>query len=102
MPAAEGQKRRQVTKGGFPSRKAAEAALAEFVGQAARGEVALDARRSVGDYLQEWLAGMRLPRRYRLDELPEHPRALRPAADRASPVVLRNGCDADGRCTAIC
>ncbi len=59
VPATDGRKRRQVTKGGFPTRKAAEAALAEFLGHAARGEVAVAGRRRTGDYLDEWLAGMR-------------------------------------------
>jgi integrase len=46
-------------KGGFPTRKAAEAALAEFLGRTAPGEVAAAGRRRVGDYLGEWVAGMR-------------------------------------------
>ena len=59
VPATDGRKRRQMTKGGFSTRKAAEAALAEFLGHAARGEVAVAGRRRTGDYLDEWLAGMR-------------------------------------------
>jgi integrase len=59
VPATDGRQRRQVTKGGFATRKAAEAALAGFLGHAARGEVAVAGRRKVGDYLDEWLAGMR-------------------------------------------
>jgi integrase len=59
VPATDGRKRRQVTKGGFPTRKAAKAALAEFLGHAARGEVAVAGRHRTGDYLDEWLAGMR-------------------------------------------
>ena len=59
VPATDGRQRRQVTKGGFPTRKAAETALAEFLGHAARGEVAVAGRRRTSDYLDEWLAGMR-------------------------------------------
>lgn len=52
--------RRQVMKGGFPTRKAAEAALADYLSTAGRGEpVASDTRR-LADYLAEWLTGMRL------------------------------------------
>jgi len=47
-------------KGGFPTRKVAEAALAEYLGHVARGEVAVADRRHVDEYLEEWLTGMRL------------------------------------------
>lgn len=60
VPATEEQKRRQTMKGGFPTRKAAEAALAEYLGHVARGEVAVADRRHVDEYLEEWLTGMRL------------------------------------------
>jgi hypothetical protein len=59
IPATDGRKRRQVTQGGFPTRKAAEAALAEFLGHAECGEVVAAGRRRTGDYLDEWLVGVR-------------------------------------------
>lgn len=37
MRATAGEKRREVMKGGFSTRRDAEAALAEFIGYAARG-----------------------------------------------------------------
>jgi integrase len=46
-------------KGGFSTRRDAEAALAEFIGHAARGEVASPGRRTVAAYLDEWLIGVR-------------------------------------------
>ena len=90
VPATNGRQRRQVTKGGFPTRKAAEAALAEFLGHAARGEVAVAGRRRTGDYLDEWLAGMR-PDACGLgvDELPQSSRPLCPAAHRHRQIVRR-------------
>ena len=60
VPATEEQKRRQTMKGGFPTRKAAEAALAGYLLQAAGGEVVVADRRHVGEYLEEWLTGMRV------------------------------------------
>lgn len=59
VPATEARKRRQTMKGGFPTRKAAEAALAEYLGHAARGEVVVADRRHVDEYPEEWLTGVR-------------------------------------------
>ena len=60
VAATNGQKRRQISKGGFATRKAAETALSEFLTQATRGDVAVGGRSSLGEYLAEWLTGMRL------------------------------------------
>ena len=60
VAATNGQKRRQISKGGFATRKAAEAALSEVLTQAAHGDVAVGGRSTLGDYLAEWLTGMRL------------------------------------------
>ena len=60
-PATDGRKPRQVTKGGFPTRNAAEAALAEIHGRTAPGRGGGCWPPSTGDYLGEWLAGMRPP-----------------------------------------
>lgn len=59
VPATAGEKRRQVMKGGFSTRRDAEAALAESIGHAARGEVASPGRRTLTAYLDEWLIGIR-------------------------------------------
>jgi integrase len=45
-------------EGWFPTRRAAEAALAEFIGFAAKGEVASPGRRTLAAYLDEWLIGV--------------------------------------------
>lgn len=60
MAATTGQKRRQISKGGFATRKAAEAALSEVLTQAAHGDVVVGGRGTLGDYLAEWLTGMRV------------------------------------------
>jgi len=52
--------RRQVMKGGFPTRKAAEAALADYLSKAGRGELLTSDTRRLADYLAEWLTGIRL------------------------------------------
>jgi hypothetical protein len=43
-PAVAGERRRQITKGGFPTKKAAEAALNEVLSKAGRGELATPRR----------------------------------------------------------
>ena len=58
VPGTAGEKRRQVMRGGFHTRRAAEAALAEFIGFAAKGEVASPGRRTLAAYLDEWLIGI--------------------------------------------
>jgi integrase len=50
-------KRRQVKRGGFATRKAAEDALAELVDSAAKGTLAHDGRQTVASYLDGWLVG---------------------------------------------
>lgn len=62
--------------------------LAEFLGHAAHGEVAVPGRRTVGDYVDEWLAGMRMTldvsawTNYR-----SLPRSACPATDRPPPAT---------------
>jgi len=46
-------------KGGFSTRRDAEAALAKSIGHAARGEVASPGRRTLTAYFDEWLIGIR-------------------------------------------
>lgn len=60
VPGAVPGQRRQVTKGGFPTRRAAEAALADRLNKLGMGEVVIEDRRLMADYLGEWLTGMRL------------------------------------------
>lgn len=50
-----GAKRRQVTKGGFRTKRDAEAALRAFLCNADKGLVALPTRITLGQYLTEWL-----------------------------------------------
>jgi len=47
-------------KGGFATRKAAEAALADYLSKAGRGELVNSDTWRLADYLTEWLTGMRL------------------------------------------
>jgi integrase len=49
-------KRRQLKRGGFPTKAAAEQALAELVDQTAKGMTAHDGRQTVGQFLESWLA----------------------------------------------
>ena len=60
MPGAAPGQRKQVMKGGFPTRRAAEAALADRLTKLGTGEMVIEDRRAVADYLAEWLTGMRL------------------------------------------
>ncbi|MCU1591667.1 MAG: integrase family protein [Frankiales bacterium] len=56
VPGLNG-KRRQVKKGGYPTKTAAEQALTAVIDEANRGQVAHDDGQRVGDYLDAWLAG---------------------------------------------
>ncbi len=56
---AEPGARRQVMKGGFPTRRAAEAALAEYLARVGQGDALASDTRKLADYLSEWLTGMR-------------------------------------------
>ncbi len=56
VPGAGGQ-RRQVKRGGFDTKAAAEAALAAVVDEAAQGRISHDEGQRLGDYLDTWLAG---------------------------------------------
>nr|MBA2555029.1 Arm DNA-binding domain-containing protein [Geodermatophilaceae bacterium] len=60
LPGLKPGQRRQVMKGGFPTRKAAEAALADYLSKAGRGELPSSDTRRLADYLAEWLTGMRI------------------------------------------
>lgn len=60
VPGAEPGQRKQVMKGGFPTRRAAEAALADRLTKIGTGEMVIEDRRVVAEYLAEWLTGMRL------------------------------------------
>lgn len=51
-----GGRRRQVKRGGFATQREAQAALAELVDQAAKGEVAHDERQTLAAWLEVWLA----------------------------------------------
>jgi len=50
-PEAGAGARRQVMKGGFPTRKAAEAALADYLSKAGRGELSSSDTRRLADYV---------------------------------------------------
>jgi integrase len=52
---AEGRKR-QKWKGGFPTKRAAEDALTEFLGRLRTGDYVDAGRKTVGEFLEEWLA----------------------------------------------
>jgi hypothetical protein len=60
-PGADG-KRRQKKRRGFPTKKAAEAALAELVGRSQRGPIAEVGRQTLAAYLEGWLPGVRVSR----------------------------------------
>lgn len=55
MPPEPGRARRQLTKGGFPTKRDAEAALREVLNQADHGVVVLPSRMTVEEYLASWL-----------------------------------------------
>jgi integrase len=52
-------KRRQRTKGGFPTRKAAEAAMREVLNSVDEGSYVSRSTLKVGEYLRQWLETMR-------------------------------------------
>jgi len=54
-PQEPGQKRRQQTKGGFATRREAEAGLQEYLRRAQLGQVVAPSRLTVEDYLAQWL-----------------------------------------------
>lgn len=53
---AESGKRRQVLRQGFATKRAAETALAEIVGDATRGTAVSTSTMKLGTYLDEWFA----------------------------------------------
>lgn len=52
-------RRRQKSKGGYRTRKAAEAALRELVASVDAGQVVARSTKTVGEYLDEWLEVVR-------------------------------------------
>jgi integrase len=60
VPARPGVARRQVTRGGFATKKDAETALAEFLTRVAHGHQPAPGRLTVAEYLEEWLVGCEL------------------------------------------
>lgn len=58
VPSLNGA-RRQVVRGGFPTRKDAEQAMAETLAKANRGVVLPSTRLTVGAYLDQWLASVK-------------------------------------------
>src|SRR4051812_43155137 len=52
-------RRRQIVKGGFGTKREAEEAMADLVAKAARGVVPAVTRLTLGEYLDEWLVGVR-------------------------------------------
>jgi integrase len=59
-PDARTGRRRQGTRGGFATRREAEAALAEVLGQVNAGTYVAPSRQRLGTYLTAWLGGLRL------------------------------------------
>ncbi|GIM45915.1 site-specific integrase [Collibacillus ludicampi] len=55
LPRGEDGKRKQKKKGGFATKKEAEAALAKFIADVERGMYVEDAKITLGEYLEEWL-----------------------------------------------
>src|SRR3954469_4547174 len=55
-PAADGR-RRQVKRGGFQTEREARDALNDVLARLARGSYVEQRRLTVGEYLDEWLAG---------------------------------------------
>lgn len=59
-PDAASGKRQQRTRGGFPTRKVAEAELATVLGQVNAGTYVAPSRQRLGVYLTSWLDGLRV------------------------------------------
>src|SRR2546423_3074134 len=60
-PTVDGRRRQKKCRG-FPTKKAAEAALSELVGRAQRGAIAEPGRQTLATYLEGWLKGLRVSR----------------------------------------
>jgi integrase len=58
VPSTSAQ-RKQLVKGGYPTKREAEEAMAEALAKAARGQLAAPSRLTVGGYLERWLATVR-------------------------------------------
>ena len=54
-----GGARKQLVKGGFPTKREAEEAMADAVAKASRGQLVAPTRLTVGGYLTEWLAAVK-------------------------------------------
>ncbi|MDX6266525.1 MAG: hypothetical protein QOD70_1265, partial [Frankiales bacterium] len=59
VPEAAAGRRKQLVKGGFPTKRDAEEAMADALAKAARGQLVLPSRLTVGGYLEQWLAVVR-------------------------------------------
>ena len=57
LPAAPGQRRAYRRRGGFPTRKAAEAAMTDLVDRVNKRTHLEPSKLTVGEYLTQWLAG---------------------------------------------
>lgn len=53
-------KRRQLTKGGFPTKRAAQDACAEAWNDAQRGELVRASRQTVAEFLEEWITSRKV------------------------------------------
>jgi integrase len=58
LPAVGGR-RKQLVKGGCPTKRDAEEAMAEAVAKASRGQLVAPTKLTVGGYLTEWLAAVK-------------------------------------------
>src|SRR4051794_27713975 len=58
LPGAGGR-RKQLVKGGFPTKREAEEAMAEAVAKASRGQLVAPTKLTVGGYLTDWLAAIK-------------------------------------------
>jgi integrase len=58
VPGAGGR-RKQLVKGGFPTKHEAEEAMADAVAKASRGQLVVPSKLTVGAYLTDWLAAIK-------------------------------------------
>jgi hypothetical protein len=62
LPPGPGGLRRQKKQRGFPTKKAAQTALADLTSRMARGTWAEPGRKRLGEYLDQWVAGLAVSR----------------------------------------
>jgi len=53
-------RRRQLTKGGFPTKRGAQDACAEALSLAQRGQLVRSTRKTVGEFLEDWIASRKV------------------------------------------